>query len=194
VGWQHALAVGVAGVCLAACGGSTAAPTRPAGGTPGPSSASSSAAVGGTPAPSGASGSTATAAIGSTPASSGATPTEITLTTAANCQAMPDGFGSLSWSTLSTADSGNRYLMSRCQAIGVELLSSVSDGCGWTTVQSTNTTVLTLLPLPLPAPPPGGTFEVYGAVGTGQAMLTSTLSCPDGSTQQTWSVTVEVSG
>ena len=76
----------------------------------------------------------------------------------------------------------------------MELLHSAPDGCGWVTVQTTDSNVLTMLPLPLPAPPPGGTFEVYGAIAAGQAMLTSTLSCPDGSTQQMWSVTVQVAG
>ena len=163
----RAVLMGLTGLCLAACGGSSAVPTRAGSATPAPSGA---------------------------PGSDGASPTPMTLTTAADCQAMPDGFGPLSWSTLGTADSGNIYRMSPCQAIGVELLHGGSDGCGWTTVQSTDTSALTLLPLPLPAPPPGGTFEVYGAISPGPAMLTSTLSCPDGSVQQRWSVTVDVTG
>jgi hypothetical protein len=120
--------------------------------------------------------------------------TAITVTTATDCQAMPEGFGPLSWWSLGNEDNGNTYRMTRCQAIGVELLHSASDSCGWGTVQTTDSTVLTILPLPLPAPPPGGTFEVYGAISAGRAALTSSLTCPDGSTQQSWSVTVDVTG
>jgi hypothetical protein len=142
----------------------------------------------------GASSSIATRSVGSTPPPSGASSTAITVTTATDCQATPEGFGPLSWWTLGTADSGNTYRMSRCQAIGVELLHSAPDGCRWGTVQTTDSSVLTLLPLPLPGPPPGGTFEVYAAISSGQAMLTSTLSCPGGSAEQAWSVTVDVAG
>jgi len=131
--------------------------------------------------------------VSSTPPT-GASSTAITVTTASDCQVMPGGFGSLSWWTLSTADSGNTYRMSRCQAIGAELFDSASDPCNWTTVQTTDSSVMTMLPLPLPWPAPGGTFDVYGAISAGQAALTSTLACPDGSTQRTWSVTVDVTG
>jgi hypothetical protein len=72
VGMPRAVLVGLAGLCLAACGGSSAAPTRPVGGTPAANGASSAAAV---------------EALDGTPSSSGATPAEITLTTAADCQA-----------------------------------------------------------------------------------------------------------
>jgi hypothetical protein len=105
------------------------------------------------------------------------------------------GFGTLTWSTLGNADDGNTYLMTRCQAILVEVLNSATDPCHWTTVQTTDSRVMTLLPIPLPGlPPPGGTLEVYAAISSGQAMLTSTLSCPDGSTEQNWSVSVDVTG
>jgi hypothetical protein len=180
VGMPRAVLVGLAGLCLAACGGSSAAPTRPVGGTPAANGASSAAAV---------------EALDGTPSSSGATPAEITLTTAADCQAMAGGLGPITWTVLGGADNGNTYRMTRCQAVYVVVLNSATDPCHWTTVQTTNSRVMALLPLPLPAwPPPGGTDEVYGAISSGQAMLTSTLSCPDGSTQQTWSVTVDVTG
>ena len=71
---------------------------------------------------------------------------------------------------------------------------SATEGCGWTTVQTSDAGVVAILPIPLPAPPPGGAFEVYSAVSTGHASLRSTLSCSDGSAQQTWSVTIDVEG
>ncbi len=130
---------------------------------------------------------------GATGPTNGPSSTAITVTTATDCAAMPSGIGSLSWWTLDNADGGNTYLMSRCQALGVELEHSAADGCAWSTVTSSSA-ALTLLPLPLPAPPPGGTFEVYGAVSPGQAQLTSALTCPGGVVDQTWSVNVDVGG
>jgi hypothetical protein len=85
--------------------------------------------------------------------------------------------------------------MTGCQAILVEALNSATDPCHWTTVQTTDSSVMTLLPIPLPGlPPPGGTLKVYAAISSGQAMLTSTPSCPGGSTEQNWSVSVDVTG
>jgi hypothetical protein len=143
VGLPRAAIVGVVAACLAACGGSSSGLTRPVGVSSGLLGARSSSSPNGE--------------VGGTSAPSGASSTTITVTTPTDCQAMPSGFGTLTWSTLGNVDDGNTYLMTGCQAILVEVLNSATDPCHWTTVQTTDSSVMTLLPIPLPGlPPPGG--------------------------------------
>jgi len=152
VGLPRVVLVGAVAACLAACGGSTSTPTRPA----------------------------------------GASPASSTVTTVASCPFETDPTSPFSWSTLDNADSGETHSLSLCQGVGVELLAP--DGCSWNGLQMTDANVMALVPLPLPAPPPGGIYDVYGAISTGQTTLTSTLSCPDASAAQTWAVSVVVTG
>jgi hypothetical protein len=123
--------------------------------------------------------------------SSGSVPSPITVTTAASCRT-GTGPATITWFPLGSEDNGRSYRMVPCQAVGVELLHSAPDGCGWNSVQTTDSAVVAILPIPLPLPPQGATFEVFGAVAAGRATLRSSLSCPDGSVEQSWSVTIEV--
>ncbi|HXZ99895.1 MAG TPA: hypothetical protein VEK76_06050 [Candidatus Binatia bacterium] len=120
-----------------------------------------------------------------------ATPTLVTVTTPADCQWMVVGHAFEPF-PLSVQDNGGHFAMIRCQGLGVELLHDKSDGCGWTTVQSSDEAVLAIAAIPLPAPPPGGTWEDYQAVAPGHATLTSTLACPNGTVSARWMVTVVV--
>jgi hypothetical protein len=94
---------------------------------------------------------------------------------------------------LNNHDNGKSYQLAPCQGVSVYLTHAASDGCAWTTVQSSNDGVMQILPIPFPPPPPGGTVEAYRAVAPGHAELQSTLLCP-GKTTPTdgWHVTIVV--
>jgi len=80
---------------------------------------------------------------------------------------------------LSVDDQGRSITTQLCYAIDVLLVGPPA--VRWQTVQSSNESVLAILPLPLPAPPPGGTHEVYFAKRTGSASLSSVgpaVVCP----------------
>jgi hypothetical protein len=124
-------------------------------------------------------------------ASPGSASGTIIVTTPAHCQT-GSGAGEITWFPLGNADSGHSYRIVPCQAVGVELLHSASDGCGWTSVHTADPGVMAILPIPLPLPPQGATDEVYRAVSPGFTTVSSSLSCPDGSVEQSWSVTIDV--
>jgi hypothetical protein len=83
-----------------------------------------------------------------------------------------------------------------CEWIEVTLVGPPSSQ--WQSVQSSDDTILKIVPLPLPAPPPGGTRAVYEAERTGSAVLSSSgpsslctnqaAACP----AVQWAVTIKV--
>jgi len=115
----------------------------------------------------------------------------IAVTTALDCQAQMQGRNSYALFPLRVEDNGKTYTMVSCQALDALLLHPGRDGCRWTTVQSSDETVLAILPIPFPAPPEGGTNEAYIALTSGHATLTSSLACQSGVSAR-WAVTVSV--
>lgn len=114
-------------------------------------------------------------------------PTPITVSTGDLCQDQ-----GLAYSfPLRVEDNGRSYRMGRCQAVDVLLLHAAPDGCSWSTVQTSDSSVMALVPVPLTPPPKGGTHEMYRAMSRGHAYLTSTL-CPKAPNGQVWSVTIDV--
>jgi hypothetical protein len=94
---------------------------------------------------------------------------------------------------LSNQDNGRSYQLVPCQGVSIYLTHAASDGCAWTTVQTSNDGVMEILPIPFPAPPPGGTIEAYRATGPGRAELHSSLQCGTGKTPKaSWHVTIVV--
>ena len=98
---------------------------------------------------------------------------------------------------LAIVDDGSAKTVSLCTAIWV-LLDSPKNETQWQSVQSSNPSVLEIVPLPLPHPPGGGTEAVYLAKSAGTARLfaqSTNPTCPPGSMcpfLPTWSVTIAV--
>jgi hypothetical protein len=116
-----------------------------------------------------------------------AAPTPITVSTGDLCQVQAHIYSF----PLRVEDNGRRYRMGRCQTVDVLLLHAASDGCSWSTVQTSDSSVVAIVPVPLPPPPRGGTHEIYRATSPGHAYLTSSL-CPNGPRSRVWSVTIDV--
>ena len=96
---------------------------------------------------------------------------------------------------LTNQDDGRSLTVHTCDSVWIVLTGA--SGVQWQFPQSSDTSVLAVVPLPLPAPPPGGTRAVYLAVGTGTATLTANraFSCPPDAMcmmPRPWMVTVTV--
>jgi hypothetical protein len=97
---------------------------------------------------------------------------------------------------LSRVDDGRSITAPLCAAVWVVLAGS--QPVEWQFVQSSDVTVLSVVPLPLPHPTGGGTEAVYLAKHTGTAVLSAdavslpcvpTANCP---TPAHWQVTITV--
>lgn len=79
---------------------------------------------------------------------------------------------------LTNQDDGRRLTVHVCDSIWIVLTGSTTTP--WRFPETSETSVLAVVPLPLPAPPPGGTRAVYLAKNTGSATLSSSrsISCP----------------
>lgn len=96
---------------------------------------------------------------------------------------------------LGEKDDRHAFEAAPCQGLWVTLTRSAADGCQWTDVESSDQSVVTLIPFPLPPFDHGGTEAAFRTGQVGRASLTSTLEC--GSTSQvvgTWQVIVLVAG
>lgn len=95
---------------------------------------------------------------------------------------------------LAVGDNGHPITTRLCYAIDVLLVGPPS--VQWGTVQTSNATILALLPFPLAPPPPGGTHEVYLAESTGSAVLSSVGAsvavCPINCAPAHWAVSITV--
>ena len=97
--------------------------------------------------------------------------------------------------SLRNADDGRTYDLVLCQSVQIALVHPEADGCGWTTVQSSDEKVMVILAIPYPPPPRGGTLEAYQAIAPGQATLESELVCgTDAVHRGSWSVRFRVKG
>jgi hypothetical protein len=117
-------------------------------------------------------------------------PGYISITTPADCAAAAAG-NITGYYKLDVSDDDNSYAMLPCQVVFAQLLHPQADGCRWTTVESSNQQIVGGLAIPVAAPM-GGTYDVYESLSTGQATLSSTLVCAEGSVSSRWSVTVAV--
>lgn len=79
---------------------------------------------------------------------------------------------------LANQDDGRSLTVHACDSIWIVLTGAT--GVQWQFPQTSDTSVLAVVPLPLPAPPPGGTRAVYLAASPGTATLTANraFSCP----------------
>ena len=98
---------------------------------------------------------------------------------------------------LAITDDGTTQTVSLCTAIWI-VLDSPKNEARWQSVESSNPSVLEIVPLPLPHPPGGGTEAVYLAKSAGIAKLfagSTNPACPPGSYcpfLPTWSATITV--
>jgi len=97
---------------------------------------------------------------------------------------------------LAVTDNGRSITASLCDVIWVTLGGGLSGG--WQSVETSDPTILALVPLPLPHPPDGGTEAVFLAKHVGVAALSAAglsvpcapiANCP---TPANWAVTVTV--
>jgi hypothetical protein len=72
---------------------------------------------------------------------------------------------------LTVADNGRSITAHLCDVIDVYLVGPPSSQ--WQSIQSSDESVLSIVPLPLPAPPRGGANLVFIAQATGVAVLSS---------------------
>jgi hypothetical protein len=72
---------------------------------------------------------------------------------------------------LSNSDSGSPITAHLCDAIDVLLVGRPPSQ--WQSIDSSDETILKIVPLPVPAPPPGGAHDIYLAQHTGIAVLSS---------------------
>ena len=80
---------------------------------------------------------------------------------------------------LSLKDAGRSLTAPLCDSIAISLAGS--PGVQWLSVETSDPTVLEIVPLPLPRPQDGGANAVYLARRTGSAVLSSSrpaMACP----------------
>lgn len=104
------------------------------------------------------------------------------------------GFSSRVDIHLSVGDNRRSITAHLCNAIDVLLVGPSTSQ--WQSIESSNASVLSVVPLPLPGPPPGGAQVIYLADRTGSTVLSSvdlsTTCANQAATCRTavWSVTV----